>query len=134
MPPRRDQHALRGQQPLAPPRERDADGVRVYERRAPLEQVDAGRRQQAGVDGGEALDFGGLREELKRTFKSDVPLKDRDDWESLWRSRRAECDAHTAAIVACEEEINDRVYGLFGLDAGERRIIEEETKYSFGEV
>ena len=94
----------------------------------------AGRTLNEKLSAWWALDFGGLREELKRTFKSDVPLKDRDDWESLWRSRRAECDAHTAAIVACEEEINDRVYGLFGLDAGERRIIEEETKYRFGEV
>lgn len=60
MPPRRDQNALRRQQAFPAGRQRDADGVRVHDRRPPLKQVDAGRGEEAVVDGVEALDFGGL--------------------------------------------------------------------------
>lgn len=80
------------------------------------------------------LDVASLRAELLKTFKTDIALKDRDDWESLLNQRRSEHDALTAKIVACEEEINDRVYGLFALDAHERGMIEAETKYRYGEV
>ncbi len=81
-----------------------------------------------------SVSFGDVRAELQRTYKTDVPLRERDDWESLWKERRAEHDALTAKIVACEEEINDRVFGLFELSAEERRIVMEETKFRYGEV
>ncbi len=81
-----------------------------------------------------SVSFTDVRAELQRTSATDVPLRDRDDWETLWEERRTEPDALTAKIVACEEEINDRVFGLFELNADERRIVVEETKYPYGEV
>ena len=40
----------------------------------------------------------------------------------------------TAEIVGLETELNERVYRLFDLTAEEVRVIEESTKYRYGEV
>jgi hypothetical protein len=72
------------------------------------------------------LSFSEFREELAKVFKRDIPLKDRDDWEALLRER-------TAEIVALETELNTAVYDVFGLDEAERKLIEAETKYLYGE-
>ena len=80
------------------------------------------------------LNFTALRAELKKTYKQDVPLRDRDDWEAVWKERRREHEELTAIIVAGESEMNERVYSLFNLDRGEIHLIEEETKYAYGEV
>jgi hypothetical protein len=81
-----------------------------------------------------SLDFAALRAELQKTFKQDIPLRDRDDWEALWKERRHEHGRLTTDIVARETEMNDRVYRLFGLTKDDIRLIEEETKYAYGEV
>ncbi len=81
-----------------------------------------------------SLDFAALRAELGKTFKQDIPLRDRDDWESLWKERCAEHERLTAIIIARETEMNDRVYRLFELGKDDIRLIEEETKYPYGAV
>ena len=42
--------------------------------------------------------------------------------------------AAPAAIVRLETQLNTRVYGLFDLTPAEIKIIEESTKYRYGEV
>ncbi len=81
-----------------------------------------------------SLDLAALRLELKKTFKQDIPLRDRDDWDMLWKERRNEHERLSADIVARESEMNDRIYRLFGLAQDEIRLIEEETKYAYGEA
>jgi hypothetical protein len=80
------------------------------------------------------LDFPALRAEIKKVFKSDIPLAERDDWEDWLAGRRAEHERLTAEIVRRETELNERVYELFDLGPDEIRIIEESTKYRYGEV
>jgi len=81
-----------------------------------------------------ALDFPTLRAEVKKVFKRDIPLAERDDWESWHAAQRAEHARLTADIVRLETELNARVYALFGLTAEEIGMIEEGTKYRYGEV
>jgi len=80
------------------------------------------------------LDFPALRAEVKKVFKRDIPLADRDDWESWHAARRADHARLMDDIVRLETELNARVYALFGLTAEEIAIIEESTKYRYGEV
>jgi hypothetical protein len=80
------------------------------------------------------LDFPAFRAELQKVFKRDIPLKDRDDWEEWLQARRAEHQARTEAIVRMETELNARVYALFDLTPVEIAIVEESTKYRYGEV
>ncbi len=80
------------------------------------------------------LEFAGLRAEVKKAFKRDVPVAERDEWEAWFTGRVAAHRALTDAIVRGEEELNDRVYRLFGLTPEEIRLVEESTKYRYGEV
>jgi hypothetical protein len=79
------------------------------------------------------LSFKEFREELVKVFKRDIPLKDRDDWEVLLKERSAEIGMLTGEIVRLETELNEAVYEAFGLDEEERKLIEQETKYRYGE-
>ncbi len=79
------------------------------------------------------MPFKEFREELVKVFRCDIPLKDRDDWEALLRERTAEIGRLTGEIVRLESELNEAVYEAFGLDEGERALIERETKYRYGE-
>jgi len=49
-------------------------------------------------------------------------------------AQRALHEAHTREIVRLEKELNERVYALFDLTAAEVRLVEESTKYRYGEV
>jgi len=80
------------------------------------------------------LDFPALRAEVKKAFKRDIPLAERDQWEPWHATNRAEHDRLTALIVRLETELNECVYALFGLTGEEIAIIEDNTKYKYGKV
>ena len=70
------------------------------------------------------LDFKGLMAELKKQ-KLSIPLKQQDEWEDFFRERVAECQALSAQIKATDEEIDNKVFDLYGLTEEERRIVME---------
>ena len=52
----------------------------------------------------------------------------------MWyKERPAEIGMLTDEIVRLETELNKAVYEAFGLDAEERKLIEQGTKYRYGE-
>ena len=75
-------------------------------------------------------DFAALRAEVKKVFKHDIPLADRDDWETFLATNRAEHARLTAEIIRLETELNARVYALFNLTPEEIAIVEESTSIS----
>jgi type I restriction-modification system DNA methylase subunit len=79
------------------------------------------------------LPFKEFRSEIVKCFKRDIPLKDRDEWETLLRERTAEIGRLTDEIIRLETLLNTEVYVAFGVTGDEIRLIEEETKYSYGE-
>ncbi len=80
------------------------------------------------------LDFSAFRAELQKVFKRDIPVKNRDEWEEWFTSRKSEHQRHTEMIVHLETELNSRVYALFALNADAIQLIEESTRYRYGEV
>ncbi|MGH2534891.1 MAG: TaqI-like C-terminal specificity domain-containing protein [Thermomicrobiales bacterium] len=80
------------------------------------------------------LDFSAFRAEVKKALKADIPVKERDQWEDFLTTNRADHDRLAAAIVARETDLNARVYALFALSLADIRLIEESTKYPYGEV
>jgi hypothetical protein len=80
------------------------------------------------------LDFATFRAEIKKVFKRDIPLAERDDWEAWLTDRQAKHQQYTAEIMRLETELNQRVYALYDLSPAEIKIIEESTKYQYGEV
>ncbi|MBI1880068.1 MAG: Eco57I restriction-modification methylase domain-containing protein, partial [Chloroflexi bacterium] len=80
------------------------------------------------------LDFPAFRAEIKKVFKQDIPLAERDDWEAWLSQRRSQHRHYTDEIIRLETELNERVYALFDLTPAEVKIIEASTKYRYGEV
>lgn len=70
------------------------------------------------------LDFKGLMAELKKQ-KIRIPVKEQDEWEDFFNERVAECQELSAQIKATDEEIDNRVFDLYGLTEEERRIVME---------
>jgi len=80
------------------------------------------------------LDFTTLRAEVQKVYKRDIPVKERSEWDEWLTDQRAEHRRLTDGIIALETELNDRVYRLFDLTPDEIRLIEETTKFQYGEV
>ena len=70
------------------------------------------------------LDFTGFREEVKKAFRADVPVKERGDWEVYIAEKGAEVRRLTGEIEAAEREIDAIVYKLFDLTADEIALLE----------
>ena len=70
------------------------------------------------------LDFRGLMSELKKQ-KHHIPLKEQDEWEDYFDERVAECRQLSAQIDATDQEIDNRVFDLYGLTEEERQIVME---------
>ncbi len=71
------------------------------------------------------LDFKGLMAELKKQ-KLSIPLKQQDEWEDFFCERVAECQALSTQIKATDEEIDNKVFDLYGLTEEERKIVMTE--------
>lgn len=69
-------------------------------------------------------DFAAFQAEIKKAFKADIPLKDRNDWDSWITDQRQQIHALTAEIARLEAEINDQVYALFELTPEEITLLE----------
>ncbi len=79
-------------------------------------------------------DGSALRAELKKAFKSDIPLRDRSEWDGFLASEQSKHADLTAQIVALETRLNAIVYDAFDLSPDERDLIERATQYPYGAV
>ena len=73
----------------------------------------------------DTMDFKGLMAELKKQ-KIKLSLSQQDEWEDYFNDRVAECQELTAQIKATDNEIDNRVFDLYGLTEEERKIVIEE--------
>ena len=68
------------------------------------------------------MTFAELKAELNKQ-KLSIPLKQQDEWEDFFNERVAECRELSAQIKVTDEEIDNKVFDLYGLTEEERRII-----------
>ena len=69
-------------------------------------------------------DFAAFRAEVKKAFKTDIPLAERSDWEDWITRDRTEIARLTAEIAQAEAEIDAIVYDLFDLTPDEITLLE----------
>lgn len=69
-------------------------------------------------------DFSAFRVEVKKLFKQDIPLVERNDWENLFTVERDKINALSTRIRHLEDELNAAVYALFHLTPEEITLIE----------
>ena len=70
------------------------------------------------------LDFKSFQAQIKKIFKRDIPVSERDQWDSYLSTERQKVETLTAQIQTLESEINSNVYQLFNLTAEEIKLIE----------
>ena len=70
------------------------------------------------------MDFKGFVAELKKQ-KIKLTLSQQDEWEEYFNQRVAECRELSAQIKATDDEIDAKVFDLYGLTEEERRIVME---------
>jgi type I restriction-modification system DNA methylase subunit len=84
------------------------------------------------------IDFASFRKEVGTALGKDIPVKERAEWEEALGTWRENHDSLTGKLVNIEEEINDRVYRLYGLSDTDVQLLEEHCHknmiyYSYGE-
>ncbi len=70
------------------------------------------------------FDFAAFREEVKKAFRADIPIKERGEWEAYLTENAAEVLRLTEVIEKAEGEIDTIVYDLFDLTPGEITLLE----------
>jgi hypothetical protein len=78
-------------------------------------------------------DGSALRAEVRRVFRADIPVGERDEWDAYLADRRAAHQRMTAQIVTLETRLNQIIYEAFKLTPDEIGLIERATKYPYGE-
>ena len=79
----------------------------------------------AALERFDELDFKAFVAELKKQ-KISLTLSQQDEWEDYFNQYKAECNALTAQITATDNEIDQKVYELYGLDDDDVKVIEGE--------
>jgi hypothetical protein len=74
-----------------------------------------------------ALDFKAFHDEVKKQFKSPIPLAERDAWQARFEADRARNVELSAEILRCERVIDQLVYALFALTNEEIRLVEGQA-------
>lgn len=69
-------------------------------------------------------DFASFQAEIKKQFKTEIRVQDRNEWEDWLNKNRAEIQKLTAEIEANETNINVLVYELFELTPDEIELLE----------
>jgi type I restriction-modification system DNA methylase subunit len=75
-----------------------------------------------------------LSEQIQHVFGQEIPLRSRSEWQGFLADEQAKHQDLTAQIIDLEIRMNDIVYDTFDLTPEERQLIEEATKYPYGEV
>ena len=70
------------------------------------------------------LDFAAFRDEIKRVFRAEVPVKERGAWEAYLAEHAAKVHGLNAEIEKAEREIDAIVYRLFDLTSEEIALLE----------
>ena len=70
------------------------------------------------------LGFKSFQAEIKKAFKDDIPLKQRNEWENFLREEGEKVHRLTAEIEQAEREIDAIVYKLFDLTPDEIALLE----------
>lgn len=76
------------------------------------------------LEGWWSLDFAAFRDEVKRVFRAEIPVKERGEWESYLAKHAAEVKKLDAEIERTEREIDAIVYRLFDLSPDEIALLE----------
>lgn len=74
------------------------------------------------------LDFSELQKEIKKAFKGQISIAERNDWQDFHETEKTKRDNINNKIKILENELNQEVYRLFKLSDDEIALIESAVK------
>jgi len=72
------------------------------------------------------LDFPSFRKEIKKAFKQDIPLQERNDWDEWLTAEKEKIAQLSQEITQREKQINAYVYALFKLTEEDIKLLEQQ--------
>jgi hypothetical protein len=75
-----------------------------------------------------------LSDQIRSQLGKEIPLGKRGEWRGFLNEQKTQHQGLTDQIIVLEERLNSIVYDAFDLTAEERKLIEDTTKYKYGEV
>jgi hypothetical protein len=69
------------------------------------------------------LDFAAFRAEVRKALRTDIPVRERNDWEAYLSEQGKRLATLRGEIRATEEELHEAVCGLFGLTKAEATLL-----------
>jgi type I restriction-modification system DNA methylase subunit len=73
-------------------------------------------------------DFKAFQFEVQKRFKTEIPLRERNDWELWFAEGKSHIQQLSHSIAATERSIDAIVYTLFGLNAAEVALVERAVQ------
>lgn len=98
------------------------------------DQGSGGKLNEALHNWWDLPDLAAFRAAVKKSFKAEVPVKERGEWESWLTDQQAQHRALTDQIIDRETRLNAVVYQAFDLTPDEIALVERATKYPYGAV
>ncbi|MBL1320044.1 MAG: N-6 DNA methylase [Methylophaga sp.] len=76
------------------------------------------------------LDFSAFHKEIKRLYKQDIPLGERNDWQHWLAAEADKIQPLSAQLDAHEKQLNQQVYRVFELTPTQISLLENQLKQS----
>jgi hypothetical protein len=73
---------------------------------------------------GWTLAFKDFRKEVKKCFRADIPQAKHKEWETLLSAEKTAIEQLNQQITQNEQQLNQKVYALFGLTEAEIKLVE----------
>lgn len=73
-------------------------------------------------------DFKAFQFEVQKRFKTEIPLRERNDWEALFNEEKSRIQQLSHNIAATKRSIDAIVYTLFGLNQAEIALVERAVQ------
>lgn len=99
-------------------------GIQVDVRHRISADLGSGAKLSRKLENWHDLDFAAFRAEVKRVFKTEIPVKARGQWEAFLAENAEKVRKLTTEIEAAEREIDSIVYKLFDLTRDEIALLE----------
>lgn len=74
------------------------------------------------------LDFAELQKEIKKSFKGNIPLAERNEWQDYFELEKEKRETLSKEIIELEKQLNNEVYELFSLTSEEIELIEQQAR------
>ncbi len=75
-----------------------------------------------------SLDFTAFQAEIKKTFKTEIPLTERNQWENWLAEEKAKIQILGQEIALLEQDLNKQVYTLFKLTKADIELLENSLE------